>query len=446
VAGAQQRTERQLLQPESLRTASYDDSYTYSAPANPADTAPLTPPGVAKPAPDAAIVVQDGLSEPADPPGPWKLPQLCFFQSRGIDVGGWIEQGITFNAQRPGDGFNGPIGLNDRDREYMLNQAWLYFVKPTKTDGCGWDLGGRVDVVYGEDWRFGQSVGLEDRIDNHNQYYGLILPQFYGEVAYNDLTVKFGHFATFSSYEVVPPPFNFFYSHSYLSMGYFDPVLVTGVQTEYKLNDRITLINGVNNGWQVFQDPTNTWDYLGGIKWATEDKRATLSMMLDAGREIGFTGVHERTSLINVCTYRLNDRLQYASQYTVGQEDGGSVVRPGRNAPWYGSEQMLIYKLNPKLSAGVRYEWVRDQEGSRIAGIGNLLETDKGWLGQPGFAGSFQDLSLGLNYRPNGNIVVRPELRWDWYDGPANPAGQLPFNDFQSRNQMTAAMDLLVTF
>ncbi len=244
----------------------------------------------------------------------------------------------------------------------------------------------------------------------------------------------------------MPAPFNFFYSHTYITMGYFDPILVTGVQTEYKLNERLTLINGVNNGWLEFQDTSDTWNYTGGVKWASDDKRATLSMILDTGRQIGFTGVHDRTSLINVYTYKLNEKLQYASQYTVGQEDNGSVVRPGRNAPWYGTEQMLILKLNPKWSAALRYEWTRDQEGSRIAGIGNELGTDKGWLGLPGFAGTFQDITLGLNYRANGNIVLRPEVRWDWYDGPTNPAGQLPFNNLTSRNQMTAAMDMIVSF
>ena len=66
-------------------------------------------------------------------------------------MGGWVEQGITYDAWNPVDRFNGPIDTNDRSGEYQLNQAWLFFVRPTKTDGCGWDLGGRIDVVYGED-------------------------------------------------------------------------------------------------------------------------------------------------------------------------------------------------------------------------------------------------------------------------------------------------------
>ena len=42
--------------------------------------------------------------------------------------------------------------------------------------------------------------------------------------------------------------------------------------------------------------------------------------------------------------------------------------------------------------------------------------------------------------------MFRPEVRWDWYDGAPNPAGQLPFNTFASSSQFTAAMDVIVTF
>jgi hypothetical protein len=446
VADAQTRVQAQLLQPDSIRRTAFDDDYSTTA--DQAGVAPVPAPGggqaVAESSPSADPGVADADAE-ADG-GPWKLPQPCLFQRRGIDVGGWIQQGITANSRHPDDRFNGPILTNDRDREYMLNQAWLYFNRPTKTDGCGWDVGGRVDVVYGEDWRFGQSFGLEDRINGSNNFYGLILPQFYAEVAYNDLTVKMGHFATFTAYEIIPPVANFFYSHSYLMSGYFDPVLVTGAQADYKLNDHWTVVAGLNNGWQMFEDPSDTTNFLGGVKWASDDKRAALSFMVDTGKQIGFTGVHDRTSAYVVFTYQLNDRLSYGSEYVVGREKGGSVVAPGDDADWYGMEHVLGLKLNQKWSAGLRYEWVRDQDGSRIAGIGNVLLTDRGWDGLPGLTGSFHDLSVGLNYRPSGNVVLRPELRWDWYAGPANAQGQLPFDNHTQRDQLTAAIDLLVTF
>lgn len=387
-------------------------------------------------------------AEETAPPAPqgWKLPQPEFLKSHGIDMGGWVEQGITYNSLNPDDRFNGPNGCNDRAGEYQLNQAWLYFVRPTKTDGCGWDLGGRVDVVYGTDWRFGQCNGLENRIDDPNSFYGLILPQFYMEVAVNDLTVKMGHFATFTSLELIPAPLNFFYSHALLACPYFDPALVTGLQADYKLNDNWTAVGGFNNGSMMFEDPTNSYNFLGGVKRASDDKRSNLSVMVDAGPQIGFTGLHDRTSVITVYTLQLTKRLMYGSQYTVGIESHGSVINRGHDASWYGTEQLFTYKLNDKWSAGLRYEWVRDNDGSRVAGIGNVLLTDRGWDGLPGCAGAYNDLSLGLNWRPRSNIVFRPEGRWDWYDGVANADGQLPYGNHTKRQQFTAACDLIVTF
>jgi hypothetical protein len=301
-------------------------------------------------------------------------------------------------------------------------------------------------VAYGTDWRFGQCFGLEPRFDNTNSFYGLILPQFYGDVAVNNLTIRIGHFATNTSLEKVPAVANFFYSHAYLMAGYFDPLLVTGLQGEYKIGDNFTAVGGINRGWMQFEDPADTWHFLGGVKWTDDDKRQNLSLMVDSGSEIGFVGVHSRNSFFMVYTCNLTERWQYGAQYNLGQEVNGSFVNPGQNANWYGTEQLLTYKINQKWSAGMRYEWVRDDQGARVAGVGNVLLTDRGWNGQPGFTGSFQDVSLGLNYRPNSNIVIRPETRWDMYDGPVNVAGELPYGNHTRSSQFTFACDLIVTY
>jgi hypothetical protein len=412
----------------------------------------------ATPAPEkkAEITLKDDSGQPAAemvpmspaaaPPQPWHIPQPCLLQQYGVNTSGWIQQGITFNNLRPADRYNGPNVTNDRDREYQLNQFWMTFERPTDTGGCGWDLGGRIDMSYGEDWRFGQSYGLENRFDDPNSFYGLVLPQFYMEVAIDDLKIKMGHFATFTSYEVVPAPPNFFYSHTYLSMGYFDPVLVTGLQADYKLNDNWNLIGGINRGWMMFEDPTNSWNFLGGGKWTSDDKKHTLSLMVDTGPQTGFTGLRSRYSVFAVYTRQFTEKLLYASQYSTGQEVNGSFVVPGANDNWFGTEQMFIRKLNDEWSAAVRYEWVHDDGGARMAGIGNALLTDRGWDGLPGFTGHFHDVSLGVNYRPNLNFVLRPEVRWDAYDGPRNPAGQLPYGNHERSSQFTFATDLIFTY
>jgi hypothetical protein len=360
-------------------------------------------------------------------------------------VGGWIQQGVTFNPDSPVDGVNGPLATNDHSNAYQLNQAWLYFVRPTNTDGCGWDVGGRFDMVFGSDWRFGMTNGLEDKINGNGNEYGLVLPQMYIDVAYNDLTIRMGHFATFTSYEVVPAPLNFFYSHAYCMSGYFDPLLVTGVMTDYKLNDNWTILNGFHRGQLMFDDTNDKLNYLGGFKWACDCKRTTLSLMVDVGPEDP-AGVQTRTSAFLVLTHRIDESLQYAMQYTYGQQEGVSTYTAGQNAEWYGICQWLTYTIDPKWSAGARLEWMRDDDGARVVGLGTILGSTAGSTLLPGFAGDFYDLSFGLNYRPNGNFLFRPEVRWDWYDGTTNLGGDLPFDDGNSNSQFTMAMDLIVTF
>jgi hypothetical protein len=53
---------------------------------------------------------------------------------------------------------------------------------------------------------------------------------------------------------------------------------------------------------------------------------------------------------------------------------------------------------------------------------------------------------LGLNWRPHPNLVVRPEVRYDWYNGSTNEAVKLPYDNGLHSTQFTTAMDMIVTF
>lgn len=373
---------------------------------------------------------------------PWQLPQPCTLAALGVKVGGWVEQGITFNGWSPADRFNGPVATNDRSGEYQLNQAWIFLDRPTNTDGCGFDLGGHIDMIYGTDWRFGRTPGLEDRINSANSFYGLCLPQFYLEAAVNDLKVRAGHYATGFGYEQVPAVANFFYSHSYC-MAYGEPILVTGIQADYKLNDNLVVTGGVNRGWMMFEDFNDDVDVLSGIRWTSDDKETSISFMTTAGAQNQTSD--SRFAYALVYREQVTQKLNYVLQHNFGCESNVPYLG-GQNAQWYGLDQYLFYTINPCWSAGIRAEWFRDQNGSRIAGVGNWIGSDKGWRGNFGFDGSFYELTAGLNYRPHPNFVLRPEVRWDWYDGTRNLDGQYPFNGGQSKNQVLAAADLIFTF
>ena len=107
---------------------------------------------------------------------------------------------------------------------------------------------------------------------------------------------------------------------------------------------------------------------------------------------------------------------------------------PVQDAEWYGVNQYLFYQFNCCWSAGMRFEWFRDDDGTRVTGIG-----DGNAIQGLFFEGHFYEVAWGLNWKPNDNVVVRPELRYDWFDG----AG-LPYDANTSDEQFMAAVDMII--
>ncbi len=423
--------------PQITPVADTEAANTAAAPAAPAlATSPSAAAAPAEPAPAA----------PA-PPKPWALPEASLLKDLRIQQFGWLEQGATFNSLSPTNRWNGPVVTNDRSNEYEMNQLWVGWERPVKTDGCGWDIGGRIDLMYGSDWRYGLSNGLETNLDAPNRLYGFILPQFYLEVGYNDLSVRIGHFAPSIGYEIVPAPGNFFYSHSY-ALAYSEPVLVTGFQADYKLNKYWNVIGGLNEGFNQFQDEDGKFHFLGGLKWHNDERKVSVSLMTDIGPQVNGLdplGKNNQYEFTLVFKKQLSEKLLYACEEVFGvTEENADPAVFGPTAKWYGLDQYLIYTLNPCWSAGARAEVFHDQDGTRVGGLGSVGIV--GWPAAPGFAGTFTEVTLGLNWHPNLNVVVRPEARWDCYSGSTNLDGQLPFGDGTKGSQFLFATDVILTF
>ena len=101
---------------------------------------------------------------------------------------------------------------------------------------------------------------------------------------------------------------------------------------------------------------------------------------------------------------------------------------------WYSLTGFYFYDINDRWSAGSRLEWFRDEDGQRV-GINGAGP------------GTFYEATLGLNWQPCRNLTVRPEVRWDWFDGQGRP--------FDSRdggttgtdsNQFTGGLDAVLVF
>lgn len=381
---------------------------------------------------------------------PFELPQPRVLERHGVDVGGWVQAGITANGEDPGDNFNGPLVTNDRHGDLQMNQLWLYANRPVDTGGCGFDVGGRIDVLYGTDWRcaYLHGLGLEGdltgaKLNGSDQLYGLAFPQFYAEFGINDLSVKIGRMMGILGYEMVPPMGNFFYSHSY-TLCYGEPILITGLMADYKLTEQVHLKAGFHQGIHRFEDNNGRLNFQGGVTWASLDEKLSVAYALDVGRNDFLFPVEDEYVHSLVMKWQLAPDWLYVFQNDLGWGNG----TPGNpDAEWYSINQHLIYTINEKWSAGMRVEWFRDDDGTRILGLGNL--DARGWSppsGAPGYHGALTELTLGLNWKPKSNLFIRPEVRWDWYDGSSNNAGQRPFDGGNSSSQFTFATDLILTF
>ena len=82
-------------------------------------------------------------------------------------------------------------------------------------------------------------------------------------------------------------------------------------------------------------------------------------------------------------------------------------------------------------------EWFRDDDGTRI-GLNRPANPNK-----PPFPGSAFSLAVGVNWSPTANLILRPEIRSDWFVG--NVARQ-PYDDGRKSQQFMLGFDAIWQF
>ncbi len=384
---------------------------------------------------ERAVICDDGCAGE-----PWSL----FSQDshNGWTAGGWINGGIMINDTNNRTSRNDPVPFSNPAGEFLANQVWGYVGKEANNGGCGWDWGARLDYVFGADgpdtqafgdgsWDFGWNPGGE---------YGSAIPQLYGEVAYNDLNIKLGHFYTIMGYEVVQAPGNFFYSHAY-TMNYGEPFTHTGLLAEYAYDCNTTLWGGYVMGWDTgFDNHSDSSTFLGGISRQITDN-VNVTYTVNAGRY--GNGIGPSGNLGNIFMHslvldvQLTDRLNYVLLHDLAINDVPGVGPFGNlaGAEWYGVTQYLFYRINDCWKGGFRFEWFDDSDGLRIAAVNDGLN-DLHYFAA----------TVGLNWTPTANIIVRPEVRFDW----ATSHSDMDFNDIYVNNLednlMTFAIDFTFLF
>lgn len=305
----------------------------------------------------------------------------------GIEIGGWVQGGYhnkntPFSFTR-----NDNLSFNDRPDSFNMHQIWLYAEKAA--DGSnGMDWGFRADLMYGTDaaatQAFGNNPGTWD-FDNgwdRGDGYGWAMPQLYAEVASGDWSIIGGHFYTLVGYEVVTAPDNFFYSHAW-TMFNSEPFTHTGVLATYSAADDVTLYGGWTAGWDTgFDQLGGGSSFLGGASFQlSEDSTATYITTIG---DFGWRGEGYSHSI--VIDTDMGDGWNHVLQSDVVRADDYDTV---------GINNYLFYTVSDTVKAGTRMEWWK-ADGE-----------------------SFNAATFGVNVTPMDNLILRPEVRYNW-DGDAD--------------------------
>jgi hypothetical protein len=363
-------------------------------------------------------------------------------------VSGWLDGGFVGNFGVPPSKFNGPYNAVDRANEAMMNQVYFIAERTLPTDGSN-GIGYRTDLLYGEDFPLAMSLGWETNPGpqdwNSGEYYGLAIPQLYAEIGNHDISLKLGHFYTIVGYEGVPAVGNFFYQKSY-SYQFAGPFNHWGGLVNWRASDNVEVDAGLVNGWNGLASPYSDANFLGRVRAKNDDNTFATSFAIVSGNEGNdFSPLFQpappltsanRTRYSLLFELRPSDNVEYVFHQWLGTQAKG--LADGGTALWTGIDQYLYYRMSKTWLWGARFEWFQDTDGTRV---GLNRPSNPNHVPLPG---NYYSLTVGPNWVPTGNFLMRPCFRWDFFGGPTGP--RRAYNDGVSNQQTMLGFDMIQKF
>ena len=332
---------------------------------------------------------------------PTEAPAQPVFSIGGFDLTGHVDVGYT-NLKGAGKFVS---GINSRVFDFDRNTTSLHAIDLQLAKLPEDGFGGMLDVTIGKDAdtiaaygtidkNRGPANGVDKRFD---------VTQAHLHFATGQLTVIAGKFVTLSGAEVIKSAADTNYSRSIL-FGYAIPFTHTGVRATYKVSSTLTLVGGINQGWDAFKDTNGdkTIELQAGF---TPNKTFSVLMTGYSGKEqlTNYPKSEEkgtRNLLDLVGTLTVNDQLTLIGNFDYGTQDSGSAA--GGKAKWQGFAGYANFQINDQWRVSARGEYFDDKDGYRT-----------------GIVQKWKEATATLAYLPNKNLELRAEVRGDRSDQDA---------------------------
>jgi hypothetical protein len=326
----------------------------------------------------------------ADPPGSTLAQVLA---NSGITESGYVAASYYDSS-----GYNSYHQFDTSHDTFQLDQASLQLAYQPKSG-----FGAVVDVIAGEDAKI---VDAAESAGGSANSFDLL--QGYAQYVAGPVTVQAGKFTTLAGAEVIAPTGNTNFSRSLLFFA--EPMTHTGLRATYALTDTVSLIVGVNNGWNYTKIDTGSKTGEFGIS-LTPSKLFALTAQIYAGKDPIYGA--ERTLFDTVATFNATSALSFVVSYDWGKQETTSATPAGlTGGDWDGIAGYVNYQLSSQWRVSVRAEYLDDKDGTTVV------------------TGARQNLKEGtvtFGYDPVASFELRLEGRYDSSSEPTflktvNPA------------------------
>jgi len=170
------------------------------------------------------------------------------------------------------------------------------------------------------------------------------------------ISMTAGYMGTFVGYEVISPVPNFNYSTSYLfSAG---PFQNAGLKLDWTILDNLSLMVGVFNDWNIYQDFNGVSDFGAQLHWAPVEGLDLYVNFL--------TGSPSGTIIDLTTSYQITDKLFLGlnlADYSASDSDGG----------YFGVALYPQYAFSDLFSLGWRPEYFKTRSGVITESDENVL-------------------------------------------------------------------------
>jgi hypothetical protein len=323
----------------------------------------------------AACGVASAEDEPAKPAAPAAPGLSDVLSASGLTATGYVAASYYHS-----NGYSTDHQFDNKHDSLQIDQAAFTLAYQPKEG-----FGALVNVAAGEDMKIlnaaeGSNPNTFDLVQGYVQYAG------------GPVSVIAGKYETLAGAEVIAPTGNSNFSRSFLF--YAEPLTHTGIRATYAVTDTLSIIAGVNNGWNYSSLTTSgSKTAEAGLAW-TPVKAFALAAQAYVGKDPKLDA--QRTLVDAVATYNATDALTFILSFDWGRQEQHTSGDP--DLDWNGAAFYTNYALNDQWRVSLRLEYLDDKQG---------------FVTGAGVAQTLKEGTITFGYDPVKNFELRLEARYD---------------------------------